>query len=109
MGSFDDTEAQMKHDVEFFDKMKTDCEKKSKEWNERVELRKEELDGIKKAIEILSSDDARRLFDKSMAADFLQVAAQPVRTRQEQAYDVVRILTGDTKKLEFARLAVSIK
>merc|ERR1719507_2979724 len=65
---YDDTEAQLKADVDFFDEMKKGCEDKHEEWTERSKLRKEELEGIAKAIEILNSDEARELFAKSIKA-----------------------------------------
>jgi len=64
--TYDDTEAQLKADVEFFDEMKKGCEDKREEWTERSDLRKQELEGITKALEILSSDEARELFAKSI-------------------------------------------
>merc|ERR1740138_1988166 len=57
-----DTTAQMKADTAFFDATKEKCEEKSAEWSTRKELRAEELAGIEKALEILTSDAARDLF-----------------------------------------------
>jgi len=66
--SYDDTEAQMNADIEFFDATKSACEAKSTEWKTRADLRAEELEGIAKALEILSSDDARALFGSAIKA-----------------------------------------
>merc|ERR1719159_2201515 len=63
--AYDDTEKQMKADTDFFDQTKAACESKHAEWTLREKLRNEELDGISKAIEILTSDEARELFAKS--------------------------------------------
>jgi len=63
---YDDTEAQLKSDIEFFDELKEGCEVKHEEWSERSALRKMELEGILKALEILTSDEARELFAKSI-------------------------------------------
>jgi len=63
---YDDTEAQLKADIEFFDEMKEGCEAKHEEWSDRSALRKMELEGISKALEILTSDEARELFAKSI-------------------------------------------
>jgi len=60
--AYDDTKAQKAADVEFFDATKEACESKHGEWTKRRDLRSEELEGISKAIEILSSDEARQLF-----------------------------------------------
>merc|ERR1719487_1722636 len=75
--AYDDTEKQMKADIEFFDQTKAACQSKHEEWTTRKELRNEEVDGIDKALEILTSDDARELFAKSIkpgVETFLQIA-----------------------------------
>mmetsp|Transcript_125656 Transcript_125656/g.305230 ORF Transcript_125656/g.305230 Transcript_125656/m.305230 type:complete len:727 (-) Transcript_125656:81-2261(-) len=66
--SYDDTEAQKQADIAFFDETKSACESKHNEWGTRSELRAEELDGIKKALEILTADDARALFSSAIKA-----------------------------------------
>merc|ERR1719389_1239856 len=53
------TQAQLKEDEEFFATARTSCKDKSDSWDERSRLRTEELSGINKALEILTSDDAR--------------------------------------------------
>jgi hypothetical protein len=115
---YDDTDAQMKGDIEFFDEAKEACTDKSEEWTEREELRTAELDGIKEALGILTSDEAREMFAKSIKPGFetfIQVDASesnPVLAATEKAYSVVKALTSkadDKKAVEFARLAVSIK
>merc|ERR1719498_443429 len=64
--AYDDTEQQMRADTEFFDQTKAACQSKHEEWTLREKLRNQELDGISKAIEILTSDEARELFSKSI-------------------------------------------
>jgi predicted nucleic acid-binding Zn-ribbon protein len=64
--SLEDTTNQMNDDAEFFDLTKKNCKAKSDEWSERTRARTEELDGIAKALEILTSDEARALFDKAI-------------------------------------------
>merc|ERR1712079_472412 len=63
---YDDTEAQMKADIEFFDETKKSCKEKHEEWVERSSLIQEEIEGVQKAIEILSTDEARELFASSI-------------------------------------------
>ena len=82
----DDTQKQMKADVALFDNTKTICSSKAAEWNERVRARTEELSGINKALEILTSDDAKALFNKSIKTGketFLQVASSHGSSKQE--------------------------
>merc|ERR1719201_3075344 len=75
--AYDDTEKQMKADMEFFDQTKAACQSKHEEWTVRKEMRDSELEGINKALEILTSDEARELFAKSIkpgVETFLQIA-----------------------------------
>merc|ERR1719359_805010 len=77
--NYDDTTAQMEADIAFFDVTKKSCQDKSAEWTERKAMREEELDGIKEAIKILTSDEARAMFAKAikpgMETSFLQIAS----------------------------------
>merc|ERR1719271_1692659 len=78
--AYEDTEKQMKADEEFFDQTKKACESKHEEWTVRKEMRDQELEGINKALEILTSDEARELFAKSIkpgVETFLQIASTP--------------------------------
>merc|ERR1719261_27228 len=61
-----DTTAQMKEDTKFFDEMTVACKAKADEWGERSRLRTEEIAGINKALEVLTSDEARALFNKAI-------------------------------------------
>merc|ERR1719272_752738 len=56
----------MKEETAFFDVTKAACTAKSDEWSERVRARTEELAGINKALEILTGDDAKALFNKAI-------------------------------------------
>jgi len=115
---YDDTDAQMNSDIEFFDEAKESCTEKSEEWTEREELRTAEMDGIKEALNILTSDSAREMFASAIKPGieaFIQVDASnsnPLLSATEKAYTVVKMLSSkadDKKAIEFARLAVSIK
>jgi hypothetical protein len=59
---YDETNAQKAADEEFFDATKASCLAKKEEQDLRVNARTEELAGIAKALEILTSDSARELF-----------------------------------------------
>merc|ERR1719281_31581 len=59
------TTTQLKIDEEFFATARDQCKAKSDEWDERSRLRTEQLDGINKALEILTSDEARATFAAS--------------------------------------------
>merc|ERR1719183_2162023 len=59
--AYEDTEKQMHADMEFFDQTKKACQSKHEEWETRKELREQELQGIDKALFLLTSDEAREL------------------------------------------------
>jgi len=116
--AYDDTEKQMKADTDFFDQTKAACESKHEEWTERDSMRKEELDGISKALEILTSDEARALFSKSIkpgVETFLQVASTPSLLQDAasvpaaKAYAALRSPARQSKSLRLAALAVEVR
>merc|ERR1719386_276077 len=78
--AYEDTETQMNADIEFFGETKKACLDKHEEMEERVKLRNAELDGINKALEILTGDAARELFAGAIKPGFetfLQISSQP--------------------------------
>mmetsp|Transcript_91766 Transcript_91766/g.186837 ORF Transcript_91766/g.186837 Transcript_91766/m.186837 type:complete len:645 (+) Transcript_91766:3-1937(+) len=113
--AYDDTQEQLKADVAFFDATKASCQAKSSEWQERKSLRVEELNGITQALDILTSDDARALFGKTIKpgfGTFLQVAqdtigpaAQPAR----KAYQALKEQATASHSLRLARLAAEVR
>jgi len=112
--SYDDTEAQMKADTKFFDASKERCQKGSEEWEVRKENRATELDGIKEAIEILSSDEAREQFEtsfKSGDASFFQVASSndEMAPSVKHAYEALKKQATNTHSLRLAKLATTVR
>jgi len=116
--AYDDTEKQMEADTEFFDQTKAACKSKHEEWTLRSKLRAEELDGIDKALEILTGDDARALFDKSIkpgVESFLQVASTPSLLQNSataaaaKAYNAVKAQVTKSHSIRLAALAVRIR
>merc|ERR1719345_399529 len=106
----DDTTKQMKADTVFFDETKAACQAKADEWAERVRARTEELAGINKALEILTSDDAKALFNKSIKPGketFLQtsVESQP----QARAYKALKASAIKSKSLRLAAIAATLR
>jgi len=77
--NYDDANQQMKADIVFFDATKLSCQTKHEEWSTRSVLRDEELRGIAKALELLTSDNARELF-----ADAIKAGKE---TKMSGAYD----------------------
>jgi len=111
--SLDDTTETMNADTNLFDDAKAACTSKAAEWNERVRARSEELAGIAKALEILTSDENRALFTKSIkpgmeAASFLQVDSEEQDPRY-RAYNALKSHATRAKSLRLAALAARVR
>merc|ERR1719191_2247497 len=75
---YDDTDKRLAADIAFFDSAKASCQSKHEEWTLRQNMRSEEMAGIEKALEILTSDENRVLFSKSIkpgVVSFLQTGS----------------------------------
>jgi chromosome segregation ATPase len=112
--NFDETDEQMQADVKFYDGMKKACEAKSEEWDERKKLRDEELQGIKKAIDFLSSDEARELFHRSIKPgiqSFIQLSSvgTDFAPERKEAYQILRAKAVQTQSLRLATLAARVR
>merc|ERR1719456_1306775 len=116
--AYDDTEKQMKADTEFFDQTKAACQSKHEEWTVRKDLRDAELDGITKALDILTSDEARELFAKSIkpgVETFLQIASTPSLIQDAasapaaRAYNALKAQVEKSHSIRLAALAVQIR
>merc|ERR1719453_2299391 len=107
----DDTTKQMKADTIFFDETKAACQAKADEWAERVRARTEEMAGINKALEILTSDDEKALFNKSIKpgkeTGFLQIASES--QPQVKAYKALKEHATKAKSLRLAAIAATLR
>merc|ERR1719253_2576684 len=97
-----DTQAQLKADEELFDTTKQGCKNKAKEWGTRVMMRTQELQGINKAVEILSNPDALKTFSASSEISLIQLSERSLKP--VAAHQVV-----DSNKNELEDLDSSIK
>merc|ERR1719453_2311532 len=101
--------------IEYFDRLKADCKAKHEEWEVRKASRTEELEGIKKALEILTSDEARELFGKSIKPGmeaFLQlgsVTAGAAEMAGMRAFAALRTAAGRSHSLRLASLAAEVR
>jgi len=112
--NYDDTEDQMEADIKFFTEAVDSCEKKNAAWTERTKMREEELKGVEQAIEILSGDDARALFAKSInagaRASFLQIDATPkMLAGQQQAFKALKLLASNSQNVALAMIAAKVR
>eukprot|EP00448_Togula_jolla_P040997 CAMPEP_0170624660 /NCGR_PEP_ID=MMETSP0224-20130122/30346_1 /TAXON_ID=285029 /ORGANISM="Togula jolla, Strain CCCM 725" /LENGTH=713 /DNA_ID=CAMNT_0010951187 /DNA_START=74 /DNA_END=2212 /DNA_ORIENTATION=- len=123
--AYDDTETEMKQAQAFFDETKASCQAKHEEWTERSSLRSEELAGIKEALKILTSDEARELFrtsikagketgvddsiDSGMKIDFLQLRSEALSAEPvARAYAALKARATSAHSLRLAALAVEV-
>jgi len=111
--AYEDTEKQMNADIEFFGQTKEACLSKHEEWTVREKMRNQELEGIDKALELLTSDKARELFAKSIkpgVETFLQVASDDSSNAPlTRAYNAVKTQAKKMHSVRLAALAVEIR
>merc|ERR1719160_310240 len=110
----DDTKKTMEADIEYFDNLKGACKAKHEEWTIRKEGRIEEMKGIEEALKILTSDEARELFAKSikpgLEPTFLQVGgAGSQASAVTKAYRALRAQSAKTHSLRLAALAATVR
>merc|ERR1719446_240775 len=80
-------------------------------WSERSRLRTEELTGIQKAIEILSSPDAKQTFESS-ATTFIQESSSSdsvAKSSRKAAFSKLRTLAAKYQSTSMAEIAVAVK
>merc|ERR1719277_2035775 len=63
---YDDTDVQLKDNIAFFDTTNATCTAKNEEWTLRSTARSSEIAGIRQALTILTTDEARALFGKTI-------------------------------------------
>jgi hypothetical protein len=109
--TYDTTTDQMKSDIKFFDETRDACDNKHKEWTLREKMREQELAGVEKAMEFLSSDEARDLFAKSIqpGVGFLQIKEDDSQAATFKAYGMLKAMATKSKSLRLASLAVRVR
>jgi len=116
--AYEDTEKQMEADEDFFEQTKEACLSKHDDWKVRTDLRNQELKGIDAALDILTSDENRELFARSIkpgVESFLQIASSPALLQNSafapaaRAYNAVKAQVKKTHSVRLAALAVQIR
>merc|ERR1719243_545472 len=100
--AYDETVKTNKEDTKFFDDTKAACTAKADEWSERVRARTEEMAGIDKALEILTGDDAKALFNKAIKPGmetFLQIDSMSVPAPRSKAFEALKNGAAKSKSL----------
>merc|ERR1719207_249245 len=110
----DDTKKELEALKEFFDMMKGACKAKHEEWELRKSQRLEEIEGIKKALEILTSDEARALFANAikpgMETSFMQLDSDSTVTdAMMKAYNVLKDQAKKSHSMRLAALAATVR
>jgi len=103
----DDTKAQLAADETFFEETKGTCQVKARDWSNRSRMRTEELMGMGKAIQIMSSDDAKATFESAVTT-FVQLGARKSDPRA-QAYKSIATLARKYHSLNLAQLAAAVQ
>jgi len=112
---YSDAEAALKADTDFFDTTKAACVSKTEAWSERKSHRTQEMEGIEKALTILTSDEVKDLFSKSIkpgydkAASFLQVRAASRASPLDRASQALQDTAKAAKSPRLAALAATVR
>merc|ERR1719446_408283 len=102
------TQAQLDDDEAFFEDTKEACKSKADDWAERSRLRTEELAGINKAVEILTSDEAQATFGRATSM-FLQTAQDSEDVPRSKAFRALKGVARKYHSLRLAALAATVK
>jgi len=125
-GAYDDVSKQLNSDVEFFGVTKKACEQKTADWQTRSTLRTEEIKGVNDALTILTSDDAKELFAKSIKPGMeksslleldasvapQKVAKAPQQSKQaglDKLYNNLKAKAMSSHSLKLATLAADVR
>jgi peptidoglycan hydrolase CwlO-like protein len=109
----DNTKEQLEADEKFFAQAKKSCKEKAGEWAERVRMRTEELKGIDNAIELLSSEESKGIFENATSS-FLQIGSASqtedgaVRDTRKDAYSRLQSLATQFQNVKIAKIAVAL-
>jgi len=104
----EDTRTTLRADKDFLQELKLKCMSTDQDWEERQKVRADELKAVNEAISILTSDDAREMFDRVWnPASFLQLrAARSSKEGGRKAAAAVLLKTGNPK---LAALATKVQ
>jgi hypothetical protein len=116
------TQEQLKLDEDIFSETRTACKEKSDSWDARCLARTEQMVGVNKALEILTSDSARGTFQSSTGTttsdtfgsegvaglSFVQTE-EDANSPKEQAFRALQKAIGSSHNLKLARIAAEVR
>merc|ERR1719158_519470 len=113
----EDTKAALSSDQQFLMELKKNCKIADEEYAARTKIRGEELVALGEVLKMLTSDDARDLFGRSVGTSFLQMGSVSSTDSQVRAQNKARTLAVKrllqvakrTKNWQLATLAVSVQ
>lgn len=112
----EDSKAQLEIDEKIFLETKDVCKQKAADWATRTKLRTEEIAGIDKAIEILTSPEAKKLFEEAHANEkseklfLLQMSAHnSADPSVHAAYKKLKSVASKFHSLRLAALATEVQ
>merc|ERR1719265_635292 len=115
-----DTKEQLAADKKFFAETKQSCKENAVEWSQRSRIRTEELQGMTKALEILTSDEAKATFESAHKEPeeekkelLLQLqnsvkTTEPVSKDRINAYERLKDIAKKTESLRLASIGATI-
>merc|ERR1719379_2084139 len=86
----EDTNESKKADTEFLQNMRLKCDNAQHEYDQRTKTRNEELKAVPETIGIVTSDDSKDLFAKSMSFVQISVSSKSRSKKADRASSVIR-------------------
>jgi DNA repair exonuclease SbcCD ATPase subunit len=108
----DETKAALSADEKFLVDLKERCSLTDKEWETRQKTRQEEMAAVSKALEILTSDDARDTFSKTFEPSLLQTGASDLSAARSEAFTLLNqaaLKSDHPHRAQLSALATSVK
>jgi hypothetical protein len=103
----DDTTASLAADEKFLMNLKETCAMTDAEYEQRVKERQIEIEGVGKALEILTSDDAHDLFTKTFS--LVQMKSTSKSKRRQDAAKLLADIAKKTNNPRLSALAVHVR
>eukprot|EP00933_Yihiella_yeosuensis_P020922 TRINITY_DN1668_c0_g1_i5.p1 TRINITY_DN1668_c0_g1~~TRINITY_DN1668_c0_g1_i5.p1 ORF type:complete len:671 (-),score=234.98 TRINITY_DN1668_c0_g1_i5:122-2134(-) len=106
----EDTTAELHATTKLLDDTTLACQLKLEDYEKRTKLREQELDGINKALEILTSEASKSTFSKAaevLAPSFVQINLHST-SPSKAAFDVLKKASSKFKDSSLAQLAVKV-
>jgi len=106
-----DTSKILAADVDYLANLKERCALNDKEWEQRQKSRVTEVEAVQKALSVLTSDEARDMFSKSLGVDtsFVQTESSMNSARRAKVTDILKAAAEKLQKPHLAALAYRMK